>query len=988
MKQDRRSGMRFAKVAFASSVVGLLVGGSFHAQAQILFTKPNQVVLKASPLARQNRVLPDGAPAAFIYFPGEPVNLTLQLTKDDDRPLALEIQGVHTRVPKKDLTQYIDPFGHPDVVNLDGEPIRHPIAVGWGEQKQAVVVVAKAPVPERYGTYMLILLRGEGKAVEDRILLGSVARVPAMRKDATADNTPVFGEGNTREFKGMARMGIRALRFEIGWNGVEANDYDWSGLDTLVGQLKDAGLQTMFTLSGLNHTRRYGIVPKIEGIPAAVATNWNGNIYGGNADAGCAPKHFPVYEEWVKAFCARYWENGKGALWGVENYNEPWEGGGISLYARDCISYRDWQRHLARAARAVSPDIKVCAASSIMNTEDKFFSEGPDEKGQYEFDDYLDVFTDHYVTPNMSYGPMVATKHGKFSIENETWLAINEYILPQVMCQWMASGQRAVACWNGNAIFEQGFPTTVPLATAVFNHFVTGLRFKRLAFQEHLPWLFQFGEDDDANAVCVMLGQLLTRHGPTPQNNPKGRLWGQVDSVDGGTITLDNADGALRFYDAAANEVHKGEKKVTLPLNLEPFYVQSKQGPDLIAERFRAGRIENKYPAEILPRDFTQRVDAPNLTLRVELANRLNRPITGTLNVTVPDGFVLAGNDLNVTLKAGERQSVPVRFTKVAANADNQYPFDFVFATDAGRCAYSEVLHATVAVKRTPTIDGDLADWDEIPGVLVTGAVKGVNPDELARRPWLRLLELPKGALFAELKLAWDEENLYVAARVNDPTPQLDKVRMEGRDEEAYFHSAKSDEEEPWKSWLEKHAPGQSFAQVPYIYKKKPYNNAYIGDQLQLAFNTTPGWRDLAPVTEVPWGFHAVPETDYEFSAYLCADGKSELWNLLAPGMPRMHDWPRQPRGKITTNPTPGSRHVVRQVGDTRFYEIAIPRDRIADLKLEAGSAFKFVFFVGNDKGATASFGANKAVTKENGLTMKPYWSASPSADVEWALVE
>jgi len=111
----------------------------------------------------------------------------------------------------------------------------------------------------------------------------------------------------------------------------------------------------------------------------------------------------------------------------------------------------------------------------------------------------------------------VAAKHGKYSIENETWLAINEYILPQVMCQWMASGQRAVACWHPMVLFDgmagtDGlFPTTVPLATATFNHFVTGLRFKRLVFQNHLPWLFQFGEDDDPNGVCVMLGQLVTR---------------------------------------------------------------------------------------------------------------------------------------------------------------------------------------------------------------------------------------------------------------------------------------------------------------------------------------------------------------------------------------------------------------------------------------------------------------------------------------------
>ncbi len=983
-----RSGRAIALVALSLAVTGLPYGRA----AEAFFSVANRVVLNTSPSSADNRLLKSDTPAS-LYFPGEAVNLKLQLTKADDRSLALEIQGVHTRVPKKDTTQYIDPFGHPDVVNLDGPPVRHPFKVSWDEKGVATVELPKVPVPERFGTYVLLLLRGDGKKIEDRILLGSVARIPASRTDATVDNTPVFGEGQTRAFAALARMGVRGIRCEISWRGQDVAEYDWKEYDTLAAGLKESGLQAMFTLGGAG-SQRYGIPTQNQPIPGAVATNWDGNVYWGNADWGCAPKHFPAYEAWVKAFCGRYWEGGKGALWGLENYNEPWEGGGISGYARDCISYRDWQRHMARAARAVSPGIKVCAASSIMNTEDKFFSQGPDKDGRFEFDEFIDVFTDHYVTPSMSYGPMVAAKHGKYSIENETWLAINEYILPQIMCQWMASGQRAVACWHPNVLFESAAgaevasPTTVPLATAVFNHFMTGLRFKRLIFQDHLPWIFQFGEDDDANAVCVMLGQLLTRQGPTPQDTPKGRLWAQVDAVDGGTITIDNRDQALRFFDSAANEIHKGEKQVTLPLNLYPVYVQAKKGPALIAQRFREGRMADKYAAEILPRDFVRRITDPDVALRVDLANRLNRPVTGTLTVKPPEGFTLAGDPPTITLKPGERQSVALRFARVAVNPDNQYPFDFVFATDAGRCAYSEVLHATVAVKRTPKIDGDLADWEGIPGVLVAGEVKGTNPDELARKPWLRLAEEQPGALFAELKLAWDAENLYVAARVHDATPQTDKVRMEGRDEDSYFHSAASDNQAPWKAWLAQHAPGQSFAQVPYVYKKKPYDNSYIGDQLQLAFNTTPGYRDLAPTTEVPWGFHAVPDTDYEFSAYLCADGKSELWNLLAPGLPRIHDWPHQPKGANTTNPTPGSRHVVRQDGKVRFYELAIPRARLADLKLETASTFKFVFFVGNNAGATAAFGANKAVTKENGLTLKPYWGTSPSCDVEWALVE
>lgn len=986
-----------------------LVLATLHAAAAkdgaTMFEMPMIAPLNCQETVKQYRLVSGNAPA-FLYHPGESVDLTFTFEKGavaDDGRYTLEIQGVHTRRPNK-ATTYIDPFGFPDILNLDGDAVRHPVRLDFGDKQEVTFEVKGVPVPERFGTYCLILLKGEGKRKEDRILVGSVARLLETRADAVVENTPIFGEGQifsgfktkSEASKAYQRMGIRGVRCEISWRGPrDDGSYDWSEYDALVADLKAGGIRAMFTLGGVTSTR-YGIPTIHQPTPAAVDPNWDGSPYGGRADWGCAPKHFAEYGEWIKAFSERYWEGGKGALWGFENFNEPWEGGGISGYARDCVSYRDWQRYLARAAHSVSKDIRICAASSIMNTEDKFFSEGPRADGTHEFDEFLDVFTDHYVPPNNAYGPMVAKKHGKFSVENETWLVISEYLLPQIMCQWMAAGQQAVSPWHPTVLFQGGAgcpqnfhcPSTVPVATAAFNHFVTGLRFEKLAFRDHLPWLFQFGSDDDPDGVCVLFGQLLTRGGPTPQDQPEGRLWAQVDAVDGGTITLDNADGALRFYDVAGNEIHQGTKAVILDLGILPAYIQSPKGPALVAERVRTGTIKDKYPAEILPRDFTRRITDKELFLQVELANRLNRPITGRLTVKPPDGFEVANQGEAVTVAAGETKAVAIRFSKVAEDASNQYPFEFVFDTDAGRCAYRETLNVCIAAKGGRTIDGDLSDWADVPGVTLVGKDKQISADELARKPWLRLLEdLPQGALIAEIKLAWDENFVYVAARVNDDSPQMDKPRMEGRDEDAYFHSAASDNEEPWKSWLAKHAPGQSFAQVPYVYKKKPFGNSYSGDQLQLAFNVTDDWHDLEPTTDrVPYGFHAVPDTDHEFSAYLCADGKSELWNLLGPGMPRIHDWPHQPRGKVTTHPTPGSRHVVKQQGNTRIYELAIPQAALGNLELAAGTTFKFAFFVGNDRQPKILYGEDKAVTKSNGLTMHPYWLVSPSCEVVWRL--
>ena len=61
-----------------------------------------------------------------------------------------------------------------------------------------------------------------------------------------------------------------------------------------------------------------------------------------------------------------YWDNGNGALWGVENFNEPWEGGGISGWARDCVEYREIQELIPGPLRSVIQDQ---GAGRIINHE-------------------------------------------------------------------------------------------------------------------------------------------------------------------------------------------------------------------------------------------------------------------------------------------------------------------------------------------------------------------------------------------------------------------------------------------------------------------------------------------------------------------------------------------------------------------------------------------------------------------------------------------
>jgi hypothetical protein len=567
----------------------------------------------------------------------------------------------------------------------------------------------------------------------------------------------------------------------------------------------------------------------------------------------------------------------------------------------------------------------------------------------------------------------------------------------------MAAGQMRISPWHPRALFENVpggneatlIPTPVVAATAAFNYFVTGKPFEKLVFHDHLPWVFQFGKDDDPDALLVMFGQLIVMGG----DNPKERLWSQVDGAAGGTMTMDNRDKRLKFYDLSGNPMYEGEKTVRLPMNIFPSYITCAKGPKAAAERLAQMKIEGKRPVEILPRDFRTRVTAAGAALQVGVHNCLNRAIKGTLSVQAPAELALAAAEQAVELRAGETKVLSFAVAKGAANENNAYPFAFRFASDAGGAEYAETLAAAVVPRAKIAVDGQLDDWKDVPAVAVFASKDKIDPTELMRRPWLQVQSVSNEIVAGRVRLAWDENNLYVCAEVKDQTPETKAIRFADRDENAYFHTKADDEREPFKRFLETtkgpsgktlKEEGRSFAEVPYVYAFPPEAGIpFRRDRLQVAFDVSDDWHDLEPTTNrVPYGYHAVPDTDYEYSLYLCGDGQGEVWRHLAPGVPRIHDFPRQPRGKVTTGAVKDAAFRVTRTEEGYTYECAIPKTELARMKLAAGAEFGFVFKVGNSGGPQPEYGHDKAVCKQNGLTLHPYWERSPSCGVRWTLVE
>lgn len=976
---------------------------SARAQAPLILAD-NMAVLHAAKPDSTYRFLGSNAPGQ-LFFPGEPVKAKLAFTKGTDsgtvHDFSIEIQEISTRDPDaKAKGGKTDTSGDAPLIGLEGKPLNVPLEVAFTEAPETQLEVT-LPLPARFGTYALVLVRRGGAGVEPaRRFLATVARVPAPRPGATVDNVPIFGEGQMIDnahaearAQQYFRMGVRGWRSELGWTEKPDGTTDWAATDRIMDAAEKSGMKIMVTLGAPQERLR----PFGDPIPA-VGWTPESHGYGGKGDWMMTPENYPRYGKWIESFANRYWKNGKGGLWGFENYNEPWEGGGISGWARDAVQYRALQKVIATSAKKVDKGIKVLAASSIMNTEDKLYSDGTNA-----MDDSIDIFTDHYVTPAVCYGPMVAAAHGKESMETETWFVNSEYLLPQGVTQFLAAGQKRIAPWHPRVLFDKlpgtadnyFIPTPVVAATAAFNSFVTGKRFEKMLFPDHLPFAFQFGKDSDTDALVVLFGKLM----PIGDPSYRDQLWEQVNGSSGGTMTIDNRDGALQFFDLAGNPQYLGQKSVSLPLSIFPTYIKSRRGPAAIAAKLRAAKLEGKRPVEILPRDFSTRPGTAG-TLQVAVHNCLNRAITGSLQVTAPARLALQGPAAQpVTLGAGETKTLSFAFApnRAAEPGPNTFPFDFTFTSDAGTAAYTEVMTAAVAVRGTKTIDGDLADWADVPAVTAVGVKNTVDSSELLRRPWLEVSQNNPEATAGELKMAWDEKYLYIAATVHDSSAEKWPYRFSTRDENSYFHSKASDNEEPYKTFIERKRtelknPNLSFADFPYIYRRSPEAGVpFRRDRLQIAFDVTPGWHDMKPVTNVPLGFHAFPDTDYEYSVYFVDDGQngnSEVWRHLAPGVPRIHDFPHQVRSARTTGDVAGAKSVVRRDANGYVYEAAIPRSELADLKLQSGTQFGFSFEFGNSGGPQALYGESKAVTKNNGLTLHPYWERKPSAGVRWTLID
>jgi len=162
------------------------------------------------------------------------------------------------------------------------------------------------------------------------------------------------------------------------------------------------------------------------------------------------------------------------------------------------------------------------------------------------------------------------------------------------------------------------------------------------------------------------------------------------------------------------------------------------------------------------------------------------------------------------------------------------------------------------------------------------------------------------------------------------------------------------------------------------------------GDNFQFGFDVLDGYYfNMKPDTDrVPYGSTPCPTRIMSIPPMRAATAEPSCGVSFAPGMPRGHHYPRQPRARFDQGPVPGGQLVVKREGKVTVYEVAIPWAELREWRPTPGQTFGFTFRINNNVKPDLLYGDDRSAVKSNGLSLHPYWQSKPSCGVRWALIE
>jgi hypothetical protein len=1033
---------RFARVCgFAVALSAALAQGSISWQGK---TAPEVFGLGPDREAKDYTVQEIGCTGqSNVFWPGESVGFTLQLANQTNQPI--KVRGQAEVIQYAMTTDPINWWGmiYRKVAQCGAVPIEVDLPA-----KGFIDLAIKPVQPKQFGAFVLVLdLPGHGRQFAAAYLYVPKADPGKVRSPTYAMDIQQTTDAMCGLFQ---RLGIKGTRVEVGYLPTDSKGFpkrfdQWT---EMFAQFSKYDITAMLTLEGgAYETMPLGCIRSVLNDRNEGTGQYPGDFtwlpqYDEDFQKSVAlltgtfgwPKG-PVnaVELWNEP-----WEGSSISGWAADipRYRE--------IYTKMALGVEE-----ARRKQGVDVDMGgTCSSMNtedklFCDGKDTYLKWLDFNSIHYQPLGNVPALIPAWVQRQHPRGPVQAW-------DTETWIANSEDRVAAVIASMRAQGlQRtagvlhdAVRTHQDVQIRTAAGPKRISVVQAWSpgagiagtQHFIGQRAFKEILFKNGLPWIFVFdglprpdGTPNPDDGTVVVVGDLggvyerdlckfrtvygLANRAPVTaiqqeleslpaaatqaDRNKVLRALKNAQVLSGATMTLPDNGGASQLFDFYGNPRAAQSGQIVVPLDGLGYFLRGDGRPGSFARLLSTlaeARIDGYEPLEMLAADMTAPVDR-HPQIRLTLTNILNRPVAGTLTATL-GGLTLESPSQPISLAAHQTASILLRVAGGKANQTNSYPLSLRFdAGKDGTAVLDEPLHANVIARRSIHIDGRLDDWQGVlPQIVACNRDSGPNQTEQA---WQPLVNFPEksGAGLTVAYLAYDEANFYFAAKVSDATPSGGELRIATRDDDQYFYPEKS-------SVVERDKTGEVTRRMEktwpegvrrFSYRRETFDYPCGGDAVQIAFNVLPQEKKgmlACPPGTMPQ-FMVYKDTDYEYYLHGVGakwGGGTELWRLLAPGVPRKHFFPRQPKAEKDGGPVAGGQLAVVQQGATRIVECALPWSELPDVKaaLDVGRNVKFSFRVTDDKGPSYELAAHRSVSKLNPLAFHEYWATHWANEVEF----
>jgi hypothetical protein len=278
---------------------------------------------------------------------------------------------------------------------------------------------------------------------------------------------------------------------------------------------------------------------------------------------------------------------------------------------------------------------------------------------------------------------------------------------------------------------QQLVPWERAVAFAATNHLLSGARFVKELFPD-TPAIYSALFRSDNSSLAV--------------------IWSNQDND--GQLKLQLPDAIL--WDADGNQIDQADKNGSLkiPLTRNLYYLSVNKSPEDLARAMRAADISGmaSVRAQVLP--FTQLPDGANARqIQVRLQNITPHPCSGIVSLDAPKGWKLENNTQQFVLQPGQWRIYPFAVTEAKAFYSNMVGVK-VRVNNGVTGNWSWSMEPPIATadnwtsKSTFTLDGALDEWKDASWM----TTKNGQYDRKAA-----------------VAVRWDNRNLYIAAKVNEP---------------------------------------------------------------------------------------------------------------------------------------------------------------------------------------------------------------------------